>query len=102
MRSGSRLEDGAAGAAVRGGGAAAGSSLLREAEDGQICGVHQVRETHGSEGRRSWVCSGRSGGREGKRGEQRWPGKEEDCRGGCYGLRSVRPLLLQLREKAPG
>lgn len=51
---------------------------------------------------RSWVCSGRSGGREGKRGEQRWPGKEEDCRGGCYGLRSVRPLLLQLREKAPG
>ena len=39
MRSGSRLEAGAAGAAVRGGGAAAGSSLLREAEDGQICGL---------------------------------------------------------------
>ena len=51
MRSGSRLEAGAAGAAVRGGGAAAGSSLLREAENGQICGVGQVRETHGSEGR---------------------------------------------------
>ena len=36
---------------MRGGGAAAGSSLLQEAEDGQICGVGQVRETDGFEWR---------------------------------------------------
>nr|XP_034897524.1 probable LRR receptor-like serine/threonine-protein kinase At1g53430 [Populus alba] len=38
--------------AVRGGGPAAGSSLLRDAEDGQICGVGQVKETDGSAERR--------------------------------------------------
>jgi hypothetical protein len=56
---------------VRGGGAAAGSSLLREAEDGQICAIVQVRETDESaergEGRR---CCYR---RWGPNGGETWP-----------------------------
>ena len=50
------LEAGAAGASVHGKEVVAGPVLLWEAEDGQVCGFGQMRETIGLSRRWGWLC----------------------------------------------